>query len=198
LIPVCVFVRFIFICVYYVFIYYLFLLVCIFYLHFYFYVFVLLCSFLYYACVMFYFDFYVLLFYGMLITGDYNDNDDSDNDDNDNDKDRFGDKSDVELIMLVDDCYLQTDDITLSLMDASGEWVTIRHPWNDRGDEASVIIRKRSVETIGILTSVRGGPWLVAKKTTRRSSTSFIGRHCLRAHDAHSRRTSPKRTKQCK
>ena len=76
-------------------------------------------------------------------------------------KDRYGyDKSDLELLHCVDDEFLAAHDQHVRLVLPDGSWAVTRHVLNRRGDEASVLQRKQSVESVGIVQDVRGGAWL--------------------------------------
>ena len=76
-------------------------------------------------------------------------------------KDRYGhDKSDLELLHCVDGEFLAAHDQHVRLVLPDGSWAVTRHVLNRRGDEASVLQRKQSVESVGIVQDVRGGAWL--------------------------------------
>ncbi len=78
-------------------------------------------------------------------------------------KDRYGhDKSDLEILQMVDDEFCIQLDAHVKLITTSGSWAVARHYLNQRGDEASIVKRMKSVQYIGIIKDARGGPWLVA------------------------------------
>ena len=70
--------------------------------------------------------------------------------------------TDFEIADLVDQIYLEEDDVTMSLVDAMDMWTSARHPLNDRGDEDSVLDREQSVNAVGIL-DLRTGPWFIER-----------------------------------
>jgi hypothetical protein len=77
-------------------------------------------------------------------------------------QDRVGhDKTQKEIELFVNHHYLVNGDATVSLLTKSGQWSTRRHRLNDRGDESSIQARQKSVETVGILQELRGGPFLI-------------------------------------
>ena len=77
-------------------------------------------------------------------------------------QDRVGhDKTQKEIQIFVDHNYCLDHDAQVSLVTKHGQWATRRHRLNDRGDESSIQARQKSVETVGILQDLRGGPFLV-------------------------------------
>jgi hypothetical protein len=77
-------------------------------------------------------------------------------------QDRVGhDKTQKEIQLFVDHHYCLDKDAHIPLLTKSGQWSTKRHRLNDRGDESSIQARQRSVETVGILQDLRGGPFLI-------------------------------------
>ena len=80
--------------------------------------------------------------------------------------------TDFEIADLVDQIYLEEDDVIMSLVDAMDMWTSARHPLNDRGDEDSVLDREQSVNAVGIL-DLRTGPWFIERlRISRRFATS--------------------------
>ena len=87
-------------------------------------------------------------------------------------KDRYGhNKTDLELIQLIDRDYLVTADAHVSLLTPEGVWAVTRHPLNQRGDEASIQQRQASVESVGIIKDVRGGCRTQARRQTKTATT---------------------------
>jgi hypothetical protein len=80
-------------------------------------------------------------------------------------KSRYGhDKEDLEILALVDEEFCISSDAHVKLVNPDGLWAIARHPLNQRGDEASILLRMKSVQDIGIIRDIRGGPWLVKHK----------------------------------
>lgn len=87
-------------------------------------------------------------------------------------KDRYGhNKTDLELIQLIDRDYLVTADAHVSLLTPEGVWAVTRHPLNQRGDEASIQQRQASVESVGIIKDVRGGCRTQTRRQTKTATT---------------------------
>ena len=76
-------------------------------------------------------------------------------------KERFGNLSDKELQLVIDQTYRIPHSGHIDLVGPDGEWTTRRHHLNDRGDESSILHRQKSVEEVGILGGIRSGPWLI-------------------------------------
>ena len=77
-------------------------------------------------------------------------------------KDRYGHElTDQELLAQVDRDYLNLVDAHVPLVATDGAWTVQRHELNARGDEASILQRQKSIEQVGIIRDIRGGPWLV-------------------------------------
>eukprot|EP00959_Pyramimonas_sp_CCMP1952_P457785 9475507-Pyramimonas_sp.AAC.1 len=63
----------------------------------------------------------------------------------------------------VDKMYLLVGNVKINFAskpNGEGEWLHLRDPLNDRGDECTVDERKRSIETKGIYSGVRSGAWV--------------------------------------
>ena len=87
-------------------------------------------------------------------------------------KGRYGhNKTDLELIQLIDRDYLVTADAHVSLLTPEGVWAVTRHPLNQRGDEASIQQRQASVESVGIIKDVRGDCRTQARRQTKTATT---------------------------
>ena len=78
-------------------------------------------------------------------------------------KEKYGaDKSLIELSQLVDDDWLWQDNAEVSVLTKEGQFACKRHHLNsERGDQASVDDRRASIENVGLLQDLCGGPFLV-------------------------------------
>ena len=78
-------------------------------------------------------------------------------------KEKYGaDKSLIELSQLVDDEWLWQDNAEVSVLTKEGQFACKRHHLNsERGDQASVDDRRASIENVGLLQDLCGGPFLV-------------------------------------
>ena len=78
-------------------------------------------------------------------------------------KEKYGaDKSLIELSQLVDDDWLWQDNAEVSVLTKEGQFACKQHHFNsERGDQASVDDRRASIEHVGLLQDLCGGPFLV-------------------------------------
>eukprot|EP00969_Alexandrium_andersonii_P235956 10417306-Alexandrium_andersonii.AAC.1 len=65
--------------------------------------------------------------------------------------------------LVADSMYLVDGDAHIPCLAPDNTWAFERSPHNDRGDDSSVLDRMASLEELGMVQGVSGGPWLVEK-----------------------------------
>ena len=66
-----------------------------------------------------------------------------------------------EQVAFVDYHYLHAENQQVKLKTPQGTWAITRDAENDRGDMSTILARRTSVESIGIVQELRGGPFMI-------------------------------------